>query len=504
MSKPRQGVALPALTESGRDDKAELFLLAVHGLTARDQFPETAGDGFAERAARVALDDDGWLCGLIDWTAERDDGLRSVALVAAVELVRARLAAGLFTSGGNRQVISGVLRRADEPGRMLGYWFRRYGRSVPKPVKRGIADAVRDLYDERAMIVHDGGAVIAHDGRGGGVRFADVLKMTHPAPANAAQADLFRHILLSRRRSAVDVPASLPTLGAQAALYRLPQEERARVLRGPGALDVLERAAMTWDRIAGWLGRPLDADAWAAVLPLMGYRDRLRALRAFDEAGLDDHTAATVAAGLADEDLAARAGVLPLEILAAARATRSRRWDGALERAAGTALNRVPALPGRTLILVDRSASMFTQVTRDSSVTVADQAAAFGAAIALRAEHADLVQFGTAHTRVPFRRGEGPAEVAARFREMGDGNAAAVVDACYRGHDRVAVITDEPDGSAWDAGSPVDALPAAVPSYIWNVASTAGPPSPAPRHVFAGLTDAAFEAIPLIEARSWR
>ncbi|MFI0479587.1 TROVE domain-containing protein [Actinomadura sp. 9N215] len=495
MSKPRPGVAPPALTESGGDDREELFLLAVHGLTAGDRFAETTGDRFAERAARVALDDDGWLCRFIDWTAERD-GLRPVALVAAAELVRARLAAGLFTSGGNRQVISGVLRRADEPGRMLGYWFRRYGRSVPKPVKRGVADAVRVLYDERA--------VIAHDGRGGGVRFADVLKMTHPAPANAAQADLFRHILLSRRRSAADVPASLPTLGAQAALYRLPQQERTRVLRGPGALDALERAAMTWDRLPRWLGRPLDADAWATVLPLMDYRDRLRALRAFDEAGLDDRTVATVAAGLADQDSVAQAGVLPLEILAAGRTTRSRRWDGALERAADAALNRVPALPGRTLLLVDRSASMFTQVTRDSPVTVADQAAAFGAALALRAEHADLVQFGTAHAPVPFTRGEGLAEVAARFREMGDGNAAAVVGACYRGHDRVAVVTDEPDGSAWDAGSPVDALPAGVPSYIWNVASTARMPSPSPRHVFSGLTDAAFEAIPLIEARSWR
>jgi hypothetical protein len=59
----------------------------------------------------------------------------------------ARLAAGL--EGGNRRLVGSVLRRADEPGEMLAYWTSRYGRAVPKPVKRGIADTVARLYDER-------------------------------------------------------------------------------------------------------------------------------------------------------------------------------------------------------------------------------------------------------------------------------------------------------------------------------------------------------------------
>jgi hypothetical protein len=68
-------------------------------------------------------------------------------VVLAAEAVRARLAAGL--EGGNRQLVGSVLHRADEPGEMLAYWTSRYGRTVPKPVKRGIADAVARLYDER-------------------------------------------------------------------------------------------------------------------------------------------------------------------------------------------------------------------------------------------------------------------------------------------------------------------------------------------------------------------
>jgi len=65
--------------------------------------------------------------------------MRTAPVVLAAEAVRARLAAGL--DGGNRQLVGSVLRRADEPGEMLAYWTSRYGRAVPQPVKRGVADA---------------------------------------------------------------------------------------------------------------------------------------------------------------------------------------------------------------------------------------------------------------------------------------------------------------------------------------------------------------------------
>jgi hypothetical protein len=70
----------------------------------------------------------------------------------------------------------------------------------------------------------------------------------------------------------------------------------------------------------------------------------------------------------------------------------------------GLTLANVPSLPGGTLILIDRSVSMFTQVARGSAVTVADRAAVFGTAVALRAEEANLIQFGTSHRPVEFAK----------------------------------------------------------------------------------------------------
>lgn len=82
--------------------------------------------------------------GLLHWL-RRDGRMRTASIVGAAEYVKARLDAGVEDGPSNRQAVDSVLLRADEPGELLGYWTSRYGRAVPKPVKHGIADAVRRL-----------------------------------------------------------------------------------------------------------------------------------------------------------------------------------------------------------------------------------------------------------------------------------------------------------------------------------------------------------------------
>lgn len=62
-----------------------------------------------------------------------------------------------------------------------------------------------------------------------------------------------------------------------------------------------------------------------------------------------------------------------------------------------------------------------------------------------------------------------------------------------------AVIPDRA-GTAKEELFFLAALPAGVPSCIWDAAGAMRLPSPPGRYVFRGLTDAAFEAIPLIES----
>lgn len=135
----------------------------------------------------------------------------------------------------------------------------------------------------------------------------------------------------------------------------------------------------------------MDAAVWEAVIPSMGPMALLRNLRNFDAAGVCDEVAARVAARLSDPAEVARSRQFPFRYLAARRHAPSPRWALPLEQALDHALANVPRLTGRTLILVDRSDSMFWDTLSERSrLTRADAAALFGAATALRAEQADL------------------------------------------------------------------------------------------------------------------
>jgi hypothetical protein len=468
----------------------KLFLLAVTAMAeGTDQYHET-DERFIELVRMLALTDDGWLVRFLAWLRGFDE-LASAAVVGSAEMARTRLANGLNTSGGTRKVIDSALARADEPGLMLAYWFRRYGRTVPKPIRHGLADAATRLYDEAALAEYERSSA--------DVRFADVISLVHPKAGSREQQGLFQHVL-GRRGSSVQIPAGMTMLRARATLYDLNAQQRRALLDSPIATELFGAAGMTAALLPGWLsGQAPDARAWTALLPHMSYRDRLAHLRDLDAAGLNEQEL------LADLARIAAERIRPLTVHAARREVTAPGWDGPLEAAADAALAQVPVLTGRTLILVDRSASMFTQIMKGSAATVADQAAVFGACLALRSADTTLVQFGTSHSPLPFSPGQSLTELLGRFGEMGDGNAAAAVRACFDQHDRIVIVTDEPHGSAWQGEHPAAAAPVGVPVYIWNVAGMPQPAAPGRadiqgRYVFVGLSDAAFDVIPLIEA----
>jgi hypothetical protein len=266
---------------------------------------------------------------------------------------------------------------------------------------------------------------------------------------------------------------------------------------------VLAAAGFTWESVAGWLQGPLDALVWQALIPSMGYMALLRNLRNFDEAGVSNRVAAQVAQRLADADEVARSRQLPLRFLSAFRAAPSLRWAWALEQALQASLANVPELKGRTLVLVDRSGSMFSPLSRRSQVSRADAAAVFGAALAVRASSADLVEFGTSSRLVRVRSGESLLSVSQRFGNLGGTNTADAVRRHYARHDRVVLITDEQAWAGARGAEPMAAVPARVPVYTFNVAGYRyghGPSGVGNRHTFAGLTDQGFAAIPLLES----
>ena len=510
-------------TGYARDARSELFLRATASFAGEDSFYEDAAvrDGrMSELVSGLATNQDGfaWLQGFLPWL--RDGGnVRSASVVLAAEAVKARLAAGL--DGGNRQLVGSLLRRADEPGEMLAYWTSRYGRAVPKPVKRGIADAVARLYDERAFLRYDSAAR--------GFRFGDVIDLVHPSPAPARtawQGDLFRWAITARHGRDETPPVSLSAVRARWELARLAPAERHRsvrqVLDGHGPKEMLSRAAAgQWEWLLSWLGegsaeeRLPKAEQWRLILPQLGFMAALRNLRNLDEAGLNDEDVAPLIARFGDPEQVRRSRQFPFRFLSAYLSVPSLRWGYALEKALDAATANIPELPGRTLILIDTSASMGQPVSRKSAMTMVQAAALFGLATAIRnRDRADLYGFADGQFRV--RRSACRLSlltaVTAFTRRIGEvGHGTRITEAVrrtYRDHDRVMIFTDMqtfPDRSDWGGhvGDVSASVPARIPVYGFNLVGyrhSAMPAGHGNRHELGGLTDATFSLIPNIEA----
>lgn len=501
-----------------RDARSELFLRATGSFAGEDSFYEGArvrDDRLRELVAGLATDAAGfvWLTGFLPWL-RAEGNMRTAPILLAAEAVHARLAAGL--AGGNRRLVAGVLQRADEPGEMLAYWRSRYGRAIPKPVKRGVADAALALYREYPLLKYDTGTR--------GIRFADVLALTHPGDrkgsaqggrfAGAWQHDLFAHAIDRRYGRGEEPPESLAMIAANKRLRGLAGEDPSVLLDA----ERLRAAGMTWEDVLSLAGsRVSKADLWTALLPSLGYMAAIRNLRNLDEAGISDADAQRLADRIADPEQVRRSRQLPFRFLSAYASAPSLRWGQALEKALDASLANIPELPGRTLVLIDTSGSMRNRMSGRSEVSMVQVAALFGLALAARNPRGtDVWGFADGQFRVRTGwRGRSALKATEAFcaqvGRVGYGTRIAeAVRASYAGHDRVVILTDMqtfPDGMAWRAyhghvGDVSAAAPAHVPVYGFNLVGYrhgAMPAGHGNRHELGGLTDRSFALIGLIE-----
>lgn len=507
-----------------RNAKSELFLLAVTNFVGEDTFYENAknrDDRYVQLIHQAALKDPLWLHEMLYWL-RTEANMRSASIVGAAEFVKARLDAGVDGAavlnvdgvGVSRSVVNSVLQRADEPGELLAYWASKYGKTFPKPIKRGVADAAKRLYNEYALLKYD------TDSKG--YRFGDVLELVHAAPADgkAWQADLYKHAIDRRHNRPTDMlelhkSTDLNMIFANHTLrWMVNTKKEYTALLNP---DLLKDAGMTWEDTLSLAGNNVDkARLWEALIPSMGYMALLRNLRNFDEAGVSDQVAQVASAKLSDPEQVAKSRQLPMRFLSAYRAAPSLRWSYALEQALNHSLVNVPKVRGNTLILVDTSGSMDQSFSKDGTLKRWDAAALFGIALASRCEKAEVVSFssnqmyysdapGPKTRSFPTIYGESVLKSLDRwmnsgyFLNGGTDTEGAIRKHLTNEHDRLVILTDEQA----HYGNVDDAVPANVPLYTWNLAGYEyghGPSGEGNRHTFGGLTDKGFSMINLLES----
>ena len=482
-----------------RDPESELFLLAATNMVGEDTFYERASDRdarFVQLVHEVATANPAFLAG-------RDLGAGQVGLIQYVRstlLMRSAavvMAAEYVAAGGvgGRSVVARALQRPDEPAELLGYWLTAHGRNVPMPVKRGIADAARRLYTERA--------VLRYDGLSRQIRMADVVELTHPSPRDERQSELFKWLLDRRHHDdAVADPALLPVLAAAAELAAVPEGDRRQLLRDRGPAT-LSDAGVSWERLAGWLPGGMDAEAWEAVIPSMGVMALVRNLRNFDQAGISDQSIDAVIAKITDADQVAKARLFPYQVWAAYKHAPSDAWKRALGRTLGLTVANIPPLDG-TLVVIDTSGSMQAAVSRRSTLQRVEIAAVMAVATAHRAAAVDVVVYGQTNSRMRRRRGASVLrEVEQIVRSVGSvGHATFGHTAIKRWYDpdrhrRVVLFTDD---QQHDAGQVrLEHVPLIYTFDLGGYRPSALPAGERGRYTLGGFTDATFKAMEVLE-----
>lgn len=469
-----------------RDPKSKLFILGISNFVGEKTFHEKATQRdarFEALVSQVAVADPAWMAGFLPWLRDSAN-MRSASLTGALIATKAMIDAKV---PGGRQLIASVLARADEPGEALAFWVSRFGKKLPMPVKRGIADAARQLYNEAAVAKYDTAAAA--------FRFADVVQLTHTKPGAPWQDLLFKYTLDRRYNRQAEVPTALSKLTANR------QANATLAEGGELSADQIKAAGLTWQNT---ISAATDKKAaWEAQIPTMGYMALLRNLRNFDDAGIDQAVADQVIARLIDPQEVVRSKQFPYRFLSAYKELQGLRWATALDRAITLSLANIPELPGDTLIVVDRSGSMFGRgLSEHSKSDWAEVAGVYGAGLAIRnAGRSTLIQYGSTAYEIPVRANSSVLQVVGRMHNLGGTNTVNTINATFKGHDRIVVITDEQTEGSFRMLT----VPATVPIYTFNLAGYSAAQFDSGSNkvtIGGGLTDAAFKLIPLLEAGS--
>lgn len=244
------------------------------------------------------------------------------------------------------EALAEVIQRPDELSEFVAIYARTWGvqpkavrKHLSAQVKKGLAMAFKkfDRYQLAKYFSQSGE-------RGAIVRGRDVMFMVHPRPLDAQQESLFKRI--ASKEAVTEGGAET----WEAALSAGPQEGASK---DEHKRDTFER--MLRDR-------------------KLGYLALLRNLRGMLDAGVDGEL---VRQAILDRRGARR--VLPFRYVAAARACPQ--MADVIDQALLESIADIPALPGRTVVLVDVSGSMEDPLSSRSALTRMDAAAALASVI---------------------------------------------------------------------------------------------------------------------------
>jgi 60 kDa SS-A/Ro ribonucleoprotein len=330
--------------------------------------------------------------------------LRHVPLFMARELAR-RKGAGTVVA----DILEEVIQRPDELCEYLSMYWAGKDKDTPLSAgsKKGLARAFQKFEGSYAL-----GKYKQADKA---VKLRDVLRIVHPKPVSQLQATNFKALL----------DGTLET----------PDTWETQLSAGKDKKETFERL-LREEKLGG-----------------LAF---LRNLRNMLQAGVDKNLIKARFEGNF-------AKVLPFRFISAFKYAPE--FIDQIEAAMFKAMIGTEMLPGKTILVVDVSGSMSTQISGKSEMTRSECAAALAIMLREICEEVGVVAFGTYSQPVNPYRGFALVDAIKRANVGHGTNIGDVVNQCNKvPHDRLIVLTDEQSHDAV-------AQPKAKRAYMLNVAS---------------------------------
>jgi hypothetical protein len=384
-------------------EQSEKLRLVSFLLTSflKDKFYESESDQLARLIKMVEDAKDKHFVAKAALFARREFGMRSVTHVVTAEL--ARLVKGQAWTKKYNELIA---YRPDDMLETLAYYGAKYGKPFPNALKKGFAKKLEHL-DEYSLA--------KYKKESGAVKMVDLVNLVHPR--------------------------------ATPALTRL--------------MDGSLKPAETWEVALTQAGQNADGDiergemkkeAWIKLVHenKLGYFALLRNLRNIQEQAPEAMPFALEQ--LKNPDAIKKSLVMPFRFLSALKAikTPTREMVVAINEAVDTSLGNVPQLPGMTLIAVDSSGSMMSNVAGDT--TCSQIACLFAAALYKRCA-SDVLLFDNDAKYVMPHPNNSVLTIQEQLQSLVRGGGTdfhTIFETANKKYDRIIILSDM---QAWETGS---------------------------------------------------
>ncbi len=285
-------------------------------------------------------------------------------------------------------VLTNVVQRADEMGEFLSIYWKDGKTALSNQVKKGLAGAFVK-FNEYQLAKNDKNSVA--------VSIRDVMFLAHPKPTSVEQEALFKRVANQELKT--------------------PDTWETQLSAGADKANTFSR---------------LMAEKKLGALAF------LRNLRNMVEAGVPE--SAIRAYGLTVDV----SKVLPFRYIAAAKIVPQ--FEDMLEAMMCVSLQEMPKLPGKTVLLVDVSGSMFgRKVSWKSDLDRFDAAAALAMLCKEVCENVEIYTFSSGLARVAPRSGFALHEALSNSQEHGATHLGRALRSLQTkgDYDRIMVFTDE-------------------------------------------------------------